>query len=206
MLSDVADGGKSQATLNEVPDCEETWWLRKASSRARARIMYMVRTLCLRWPLCTSDAAFGQAAVALGLTPRGIVDDVHSQDGCKIMTPVCETLTHDVSRVRENQVPPTTPREHARAPVTLGASQVQILNHAVDTTRVQNGIVVKMHPTEGMWVFRGATRVTTGNNVFGGMFGDPVRAAQTNPAREQHLPLGVAGALFCVSYTHLRDR
>jgi hypothetical protein len=54
------------------------------------------------------------------------------------MTPVCETLTHDISRVRDNAV--------------------QILNHAVDTTRVQNGIIVKMHPAEGLWLFRGAPR------------------------------------------------
>ena len=36
------DKHSEQATLNEVPDCEETWWLRKASSRARGRIMYLV--------------------------------------------------------------------------------------------------------------------------------------------------------------------
>ena len=120
-----------------------------------------------------------QAAIALGLTPRGVVDDVHAQDECKIMTPVCETLTHDVSRVRENQVI-CCPSDlwQPGEQMTCAWAQVQILNHAVDTTRVQNGIVVKMHPTEGMWVFRGATRVTTGNNIFGGMFGDPVRYAE----------------------------
>jgi hypothetical protein len=45
---------------------------------------------------------------------------------------------------------------------------VVVHNGAVDTTRVTNGVLCQMHPSEGYWLFRGATR---GTGVYGAMFG-----------------------------------
>lgn len=48
-------------------------------------------------------------------------------------------------------------------------SVVSVHNLCVDTTRVTNGILCKMHPSEGYWLFRGAPR---GSGVNGAMFGN----------------------------------
>eukprot|EP00961_Rhodomonas_salina_P283111 3826139-Rhodomonas_salina.1 len=71
------------ATLAEAVECEETWWLQKACSRARNRIMF-------------------QAAEALGLRPKASVVDTHSLHSHRIVTPVCETLRHDLQRCSGN--------------------------------------------------------------------------------------------------------
>jgi hypothetical protein len=44
-----------------------------------------------------------------------------------------------------------------------------VINSAVDTTKVTNGIICRMHPSEGYWLFRGAPR---GTGVHGAMFGN----------------------------------
>lgn len=121
----------ADATLEEAVHCEETWWLQKACSRARNRLIFLT-------------------CEALGLAPQQSMTDIHSHDGCKVAVPVCETLRHDFYMNR--------------------AQQVVFLNSCVDTTRVQNGILCKMHETEGVWVFRGAPRANS-NSMFGGMFG-----------------------------------
>eukprot|EP00961_Rhodomonas_salina_P012209 164477-Rhodomonas_salina.1 len=95
-----------------------------------------------------------QAAEALQLRPRASVVDTHSMESNRIVTPVCETLRHDLQRNQDGSV--------------------LILNHAVDTTKVKNGIIVKMHESEGLWLFRGAPRPNA-SNAFGGMFGDAQR-------------------------------
>ena len=46
---------------------------------------------------------------------------------------------------------------------------VSLHNTAVDTTKITNGILCQMHPTEGVWLFRGAPR---GTGVHGAMFGN----------------------------------
>ena len=148
MMMDLQD----KATLGEAVDCEETWWLQKASSRSRNHILYL-------------------AAEALGLKPKASVLDTHSMDQRRVVTPACETLTHDI--VRGNN------------------GTVHMYNHSVDTTRVQNGVLCKMHPNEGLWIFRGSPR-SNSHNVFGGMFGDmrhcgamPTHTFKTDDTRHQ---------------------
>ena len=143
---------QEKATLKEALDCEETWWLQKASSRSRNHILYL-------------------ATEALGLKPKASVLDAHSMDQRRVVTPACETLTHDI--------------------VKGSNGNVQVLNHCVDTTRVQNGILCKMHPNEGLWIFRGSQR-SNSHNVFGGMFGDtrtcgsmPTHTFQTDDPQHQ---------------------
>ena len=67
----------------------------------------------------------------------------------------------------------------------LGSNVVSVYNTAVDTTRVTNGMVCQMHPSEGYWLFRGAPR---GTGVHGAMFGShhmcgsfPTRSPQITP-------------------------
>lgn len=46
--------------------------------------------------------------------------------------------------------------------------RVSVHNSCMDTTKNMNGILCNMHPSEGVWLFRGSYR----NNCFGSMFGD----------------------------------
>jgi hypothetical protein len=119
------------ATLGEAAHCEETWWLQRACSRARNRLLYVV---------CEK----------LGLTPEQSITDIHSFNNCKIAVPVCETMRCDFYERKDKKV--------------------VLLNSCVDTTRVQNGILCKMHESEGFWIFHGAPR-SHSRNVFGGPFG-----------------------------------
>ena len=48
---------------------------------------------------------------------------------------------------------------------------VEFYSACVDTTAVQNGILVKMHEGEGIWVFRGAARSSAKVTSFGSLFG-----------------------------------
>lgn len=49
-----------------------------------------------------------------------------------------------------------------------GRDQVSVFNGCCDTSRPFNGIVARMHPAEGLWLFRGAAR----GGGFGSVFGD----------------------------------
>jgi hypothetical protein len=48
---------------------------------------------------------------------------------------------------------------------------VEFYSACVDTTAVQNGILVKMHEGEGIWMFRGAARSSAKVTSFGSLFG-----------------------------------
>lgn len=147
----MLDLGKT-ATLSEAARCEETWWLRKACSRARNRLLYL-------------------ACEALSLVPQQSITDVHSHDPVKIAAPICETLRYDFFQTNDDHV--------------------TFLNCCVDTTRIQNGILCKMHNTEGLWVFKGAPR-SNSNSFFGGMFGRKdhlsVFPMQTNEITNKKMP------------------
>lgn len=147
----MLDLGKD-ATLEEAVDCEETWWLQRACSRARNRLLY-------------------QACEVLGLTPQQSMTDIQSHDGCKVAVPVCETLRHDFFMDREKRI--------------------VFLNGCVDTRRVTNGIMCKMHETEGVWVFRGPPRASS-NSMFGGGFGSKSRVSilpmETHEANARDAP------------------
>jgi hypothetical protein len=126
-------------TAGEVADSEEAWWLKKASHRARCRL------------ICMLAEAYGvrvqavEDVLAHPLGPRSGRDPAPS---VLIAVPTTDTIEHDMAR--------------------RGAGTVAIFNAAVDTTRVTNGILCQMHPSEGYWLFRGAPR---GTGVHGAMFG-----------------------------------
>ena len=48
---------------------------------------------------------------------------------------------------------------------------VEFYSAACDSTSLQNGIVVRMHPSEGFWIFRGALKSSSKVTNFGAMFG-----------------------------------
>ena len=85
-------------------------------------------------------------------------------------------------------VPTTDTVEHD---ISKRGNTVSVHNLCVDTTRITNGILCQMHPSEGYWLFRGAPR---GAGVNGAMFGSdrvcgafPTRAPCIPPASAKHL-------------------
>ena len=48
---------------------------------------------------------------------------------------------------------------------------VDFYSAACDSTSVQNGIIARMHPSEGFWIFRGALKSSSKLTNFGAMFG-----------------------------------
>ncbi len=49
--------------------------------------------------------------------------------------------------------------------------KVEFYSACCDTTAVQNGIAMRMHPSEGYWIFRGALKSSSKLTNFGAMFG-----------------------------------
>jgi hypothetical protein len=48
---------------------------------------------------------------------------------------------------------------------------VEFYSACCDSTTLQNGVIVRMHPSEGFWVFRGAAKSSSKVTNFGAMFG-----------------------------------
>ena len=146
----VIDVGKGW-TAKDICESEEAWWLRKGCQRARCRLIKSLAD------------EFG-----LSLTH---MQDIHSYDRTQAMLvlfwyfcfylfllehmqialPTTDTLEHDMGVLRDGQT-----------------ERVAVYNACVDTTRNLNGIACNMHPSEGVWLFRGSPR----GSCFGSMFGD----------------------------------
>lgn len=98
------------------------------------------------------------------------VDDVLAytrSNDCRqelLAVPTTDTIEHDVTK-RDSKT-------------------VSVHNMCVDTTRVTNGILCQMHPSEGYWMFRGAPR---GTGINGAMFGSH-HVCGAFPTRSPHVP------------------
>ena len=75
------------------------------------------------------------------------IQDIQSHDPAVMAISCTDTLEHDMARTPEG---------------------VTVFNGCCDTTRPFNGILTRMHPAEGMWLFRGASK----GSGFGTAFGD----------------------------------
>ena len=52
-----------------------------------------------------------------------------------------------------------------------GDDTVEFYSACTDTTAIQNGIVAKMHESEGLWIFRGSAKSSAKATSFGALFG-----------------------------------
>ena len=48
---------------------------------------------------------------------------------------------------------------------------VEFYSACIDTTSIQNGILTRMHPSEGLWIFRGSAKSSAKVTSFGSLFG-----------------------------------
>jgi len=79
------------------------------------------------------------------------IQDIQAYKSAPMAIPTTDTVEHDISKIQ-----------------VRGQTKIAVHNACVDTTRNINGIACLMHPSEGVWLFRGAPR----GNCFGSMFGD----------------------------------
>ena len=77
--------------------------------------------------------------------------DLCSYDSVRIGVPVVDTIEFNI-QVGDNDT-------------------IEFYSACCDTTAVQNGIVLRMQPSEGYWIFRGAQKSSAKLTNFGAMFG-----------------------------------
>lgn len=71
---------------------------------------------------------------------------------------------------------------------------VSVFSECCDTTRPFNGILTRMHPAEGMWLFRGAQR----GNTFGSLFGSS-KVCGVFPTSQPRIPQRLVGDAACTT-------
>jgi hypothetical protein len=140
-------------TAGEVADSEEVWWLRRTCQRARCRLIKMLADkFGVSVPFIEDVLSHPDS-----MRPRPGTTENDSKNGTTpakaevvlVAVPTTDTIENDVAR-RDTRT-------------------VVVHNNAVDTTRITNGILCQMHPSEGVWLFRGTPR---GTGVHGAMFGN----------------------------------
>jgi hypothetical protein len=161
----VCSGGCPKAAdqfCNLMIDVGGEWTASEISDSEEA---WWLRRACQRARcrlICMLAAKFGVKV--------SCVDDVqayYTKEAQLLAVPSTDTVEHDICKLMNN-------------------TSVAVHNHSVDTTRITNGILCQMHPSEGYWLFRGAQR---GTGVHGAMFGNhqvcgafPTRSPLVAPA------------------------
>ena len=171
LLIDVGD----QWTAGDVADSVETWWLRRASQRARCRLLLL-------------------AAETLGVR----VDSIQDTGGYhrnKIAVPCTDTFQHNI--LKRNKIHRTA-RDALQGSIDLrpgvhgsDQDQVAVYNGCTPTTGRFNGILVRMAPSEGFRIFRGSGP----RHGFGSAFGDD-RTCGVFPVCQPNVPRSNASVLI----------
>ncbi len=150
LMIDVGD----KCTAQEVVDSEEAWWLRKACSRARCRLLKGLADAFGLRVQHIQACAFNnkQTSAPLSATDASVLSlsllqDIQSHTTTGMAIASTDTVEHDLTRV---------------------GGTVAVYNGCCDTTRPFNGILTRMHPAEGLWLFKGAAR----GEGFGSIYGD----------------------------------
>lgn len=138
----------SSWTVQDVYNSEEVWWLRKTCQRMRCQVAKQVSTSCLssmRTPLTTMCQ---QVADAFGISIK-THKDIHSYENNNIGVPTIDTVEFDMTQQKDT---------------------ISIQNACTDAASIQNGVLCKMHASEGYWLFKGATRSSTRSANYGHIF------------------------------------
>jgi hypothetical protein len=153
MVIDAAE----KCTATEMAESEEAWWLRRTCQRARCRLIKMLADKFEVKVQCVDDV------LAYSSHSSRSSHSSHSTPTDELMAvPMTDTVEHDISKK---------------------GGTVSVYNSCVDTTRITNGILCQMHPSEGYWMFRGAPR---GAVVNGAMFGS-TSVCGAFPTRSPHI-------------------
>lgn len=79
------------------------------------------------------------------------IQDIQAYKSAPMAIPTTDTVEHDISKIQ-----------------VRSQQKIAVHNACCDTTKSMNGMACAMHPSEGVWLFKGAPR----GNCFGCMFGD----------------------------------
>ena len=144
LLIDVGD----KWTAGDVANSVETWWLRRASQRARCLLLLL-------------------AAETLGVHVDSI-QDTSWYNWEKIAVPCTDTFQHNI--LSKSRLSCLACHTTSSLGVDLHQSQdrVAVYNGCPPTTGRFNGILVRMAPLEGFRIFRGSCP----RHGFGSAFGD----------------------------------
>lgn len=80
-----------------------------------------------------------------------MISDPYSYEPCSIASCTTETVQYDM--------------------LQEGGGQVSVLNRCMDTMSCKNGILCGMHPSEGVWLFKGPVQTNSSMTLYGGPFG-----------------------------------
>ena len=80
------------------------------------------------------------------------ITDLKSYDGAKMALSTTDTVYNNIVR--------------------MNSGHVTVFDQCVDTTTTKNGIINTLHPTEGIWIYRGVPRTSAGMAPLGFGFGD----------------------------------
>lgn len=167
----ACSGGLEKACdsfCNLLIDVGEKWTAREV---ADSEEVWWLRKACYRGRC----RLIKRLADAFGVKIRSI-QDIQSHNASSMAISSTDTLEHDIS---------------------ASAECVSVFNGCCDTARPFNGILARMHPAEGFWLFKGASR----GGGFGSAFGDrkvcgafPV----TQPRVDRPQSVVVPGSSECV--------
>lgn len=98
------------------------------------------------------------------------MEDIQSYQTSYMAIPTTDTLEHDMGM--------------------MSNGDLAVYNGCIDTTRNMNGMLCNMHPSEGVWLFKGAHKAA----CFGSMYGDhsvcgvfPINAPKINRPESIHV-------------------
>lgn len=90
-------------------------------------------------------------AVKFGLRTKTIAD-INAYDEQQMVLATTDTVYNNITRLR--------------------SGHIAVFNECVDTTTSKNGVINAMHPSEGLWVYKGVPRSSGGASHMGFGFGD----------------------------------
>jgi hypothetical protein len=140
----AASGGlekASDAFCNLLIDVGRKWTAREVAESEEA---WWLRRACQRGRC----RLLKRLADAFGVRVQSI-QDIQAREPVSAAVPCTDTVEHDLAHCAATGV-------------------VSVFNGCADTTRPFNGLLARMHPAEGLWLFRGASR----GGGFGSTFGD----------------------------------
>lgn len=77
-----------------------------------------------------------------------MVSDPYAYEQCSVASCTTETLQYDILGLRDGQV--------------------AFMNKCVGTMSCRNGILCSMHPSEGVWLFKGPLQTSSSMTIYGG--------------------------------------
>lgn len=141
---------RNDMSCRQVLDSEETWFLRKVSplpidgpSQGRKGTEMRNGQACQR----NNARVLASVAMEFGLAIP-MVSDPYAYEPCSIASCTTETLQYDMVGSKDGRI--------------------AFMNKCVETMSCRNGVLCSMHPSEGVWLFKGPLQTNSSMTIYGG--------------------------------------